>query len=198
MKQVAKLSEAVGEGRYEDLLEILGHHPDRSLSEEAETDSEEFRVVEGLLLADASGQIVRHPYVNNQLNKLLARWAFKAATGGGFRLPAFALMDDGYLFLKDGQVVSGSDWVSEHKAVVSLASKRGLCVRYPIRMVDDLLPFGHLSVDEIAAQLNSYLCRNNCTLTASKIRELVQGQLRLEGSYVLHSETAKKNGGDFD
>ena len=39
--------------------------------------SEEFRVVEGLLLADASGEIVRHPYVNNQLNKLLARWAFK-------------------------------------------------------------------------------------------------------------------------
>ena len=29
MKQVAKLSEAVGEGRYEDLLEILGHHPDK-------------------------------------------------------------------------------------------------------------------------------------------------------------------------
>ena len=107
--------------------------------------TEEFRVVEGLLLADASGEIVRHPYVNNQLNKLLARWAFKAATGGGFRLPAFALMDDGYLFLKDGQVVSGSDWIPEHKAIVPLASKRGLCVRYPIRMVDDLLPFGNLS-----------------------------------------------------
>ncbi|MGB7132435.1 MAG: hypothetical protein WBD59_16595, partial [Candidatus Sulfotelmatobacter sp.] len=82
MKQVAKLSEAVGEGRYEDLLEILGHHPDRSLPDGVEPDSEEFRVVEGLLLADASGEIVRHPYVNNQLNKLLARWAFKAATGG--------------------------------------------------------------------------------------------------------------------
>ena len=102
--------------------------------------NEEFRVVEGLLLADASGEIVRHPYVNNQLNKLLARWAFKAATGGGFRLPAFALMDDGYLFLKDGEVFSGSDWIPEHKAIVSLASKHGLCVRYPIRMVDDLLP----------------------------------------------------------
>ena len=71
------------------------------------TPNEEFRVVEGLLLADASGEIVRHPYVNNQLNKLLARWAFKTATGGGFRLPAFALMDDGYLFLKDGKVFCG-------------------------------------------------------------------------------------------
>ncbi|MFZ0296751.1 MAG: hypothetical protein WAM13_00235 [Candidatus Sulfotelmatobacter sp.] len=198
MKQVAKLSEAVGEGRYEDLLEILGHHPDKSLPDGVEPDSEEFRVVEGLLLADASGEIVRHPYVNNQLNKLLARWAFKAATGGGFRLPAFALMDDGYLFLKDGQVVSGADWVPEHKAIVPLASKRGLCVRYPIRMVDDLLPFGNLSDDEIVTQLNNDLCPRNCTLTNSEIRELVQRQLRLEGTYVLHSETAKKNGGDFD
>jgi len=198
MKQVAKLSEAVGEGRYEDLLEILGHHPDRSLPDGVEPDNEEFRVVEGLLLADASGEIVRHPYVNNQLNKLLARWAFKAATGGGFRLPAFALMDDGYLFLKDGQVVSSSDWIPEHKAIVPLASKQGLCVRYPIRMVDDLLPFGNLADDEIVAQLNNDLCRRNCTLTHSEIRELVQCQLRLEGTYVLHSETAKKNGGDFD
>ena len=198
MKQVAKLSEAVGEGRYEDLLEILGHHPDRSLPDGVEPDSEEFRVVEGLLLADASGEIVRHPYVNNQLNKLLARWAFKAATGGGFRLPAFALMDDGYLFLKDGQVFWGSDWIPEHKAVVQLASKHGLCVRYPIRMVDDLLPFGSLADDEILTQLNNDLCRRNCTLTDSETRELVQRQLRLEGTYVLHSETAKKNGGDFD
>jgi hypothetical protein len=198
MKQVAKLSEAMGEGRYEDLLEILGHHPDRSLPDGVEPDGEEFRVVEGLLLADASGEIVRHPYVNNQLNKLLARWAFKAATGGGFRLPAFALMDDGYLFLKDGLVFSGSDWIPEHKAIVPLASKHGLCVRYPIRMADDLLPFGSLSEEEIVAHLNNDLCRNNSALTDSEIRGLVQRQLRLEGTYVLHSETAKKNGGDFD
>jgi hypothetical protein len=202
MKQVAKLSEAVGKGRYGDLLEILGHHPDKALPDGVEplvdSNNEEFRIVEGLLLADASGEIVRHPYVNNQLNKLLARWAFKAATGGGFRLPAFALMDDGYLFLKDGQVFSGADWIPEHKAVVPLSSKRGLCVRYPIRMVDDLLPFENLSDDEITAQLNRDLCRSHCSLTDVSTRELVQRQLRVEGTYVLHSETAKKNGGDFD
>ena len=197
MKQVAKLSEAVGEGRYEDLLEMLGHHPDKSQPDGVESDNE-FRVVEGLLLADASGQIVRHPYVNNQLNKLLARWAFKAATGGGFRLPAFALMDDGYLFLKDGRVICGADWIPEHKAIVPLASKHGLCVRYPIRMIDDLLPFENLSDDEIVVQLNKVLCRFNCSLADPEIRALVEQQLRLEGTYVLHSETAKKNGGDFD
>jgi hypothetical protein len=199
MKQVARLSEAVGQGRYEELLELLGRHPDKvsaELSDEA--GSEEFRVVEGLLLADASGEIVRHPYVNNQLNKLLARWAFKTATGGGFRLPAFALMDDGYLFLKDGQVLSGADWIPEHKAIVPLASKCGLCVRYPIRMVDDLLPFGNFSDEEILSALNRDLCRSNCALTDAEVRDLVARQLRLEGTYVLHSETAKKNGGDYD
>jgi len=198
IQQVAKLSEAVGEGRYGDLLEVLVHPPDRSLPDGVEPDNEVFPVLEGLLLADASGEIVRHPYVNNQLNKLMARWAFKAATGGGFRLPAFALMDDGYLFLKDGQVSSGSDWIPEHKAIVPLTSKRGLCVRYPIRMVDDLLPFENLSDDEIASQLNSDLCRKNAGLTSSEICELAQRQLRLEGTYILNSETAKKNGGDFD
>src|SRR5208282_6753115 len=182
MKQVAKLSEAVGEGRYEDLLEILGHHPDKSLPDGVEPDNEEFRVVEGLLLADASGEIVRHPYVNNQLNKLLARWAFKAATGGGFRLPAFALMDDGYLFLKDGEVFCGSDWIAEHRAIVSLASKRGLCVRYPIRMFDDLLPFGNLSDEEIVAQLKQELLRQKCTITEPELRGLITRQLCLEGA----------------
>ena len=39
MKQVAKLSEAVGEGRYEDLLEILGHHPGKSLPDGVEPDN---------------------------------------------------------------------------------------------------------------------------------------------------------------
>src|SRR5713101_1134031 len=198
MKQVAKLSEAVGEGRYEDLLEILGHHPDRSLPDGVEPDNEEFRVVEGLLLADASGEIVRHPYVNNQLNKLLARWAFKVTTGGGFRLPAFALMDDGYLFLKDGAVFHGSDWTPEHKAIVSLTSRRGLCVRYPIRMFDDLLPFENLSDGEIEAQLRQSLCRQRCVMSKPELEGLIARQLRLEGTYVLHSDTAKKNGGDYD
>ena len=199
MKQVARLSEAVGQGRYEELLELLGRHPDKVSADLLDQDGgEEFRVVEGLLLADASGEIVRHPYVNNQLNKLLARWAFKTATGGGFRLPAFALMDDGYLFLKDGQMFSGADWIPEHRAIVPLASKHGLCVRYPIRMVDDLLPFGNLSDDEIFAELNKDLCRASCTLSDAEVRDLVARQLRLEGTYVLHSETAKKNGGDYD
>ncbi|HEY1575800.1 MAG TPA: hypothetical protein VGF82_01835 [Terracidiphilus sp.] len=197
MEQVRKLSGAVSEGRYEELLKILGRHPENLPDLDQDT-GEEFRIVEGLLLADASGEIVRHPYVNNQLNKLLARWAFKVTTGGGFRLPAFALMDDGYLFLKDGEVFCGSDWISEHTAIVQVASKHGLCVRYPIRMIDDLLPFRTLSDEEIIADLDRNLCQQECALIETELRDLVARQLRLEGTYILHSGTAKKNGGDFD
>jgi hypothetical protein len=107
-------------------------------------------------------------------------------------------MDDGYLFLKDGEVFCGSDWIAEHRAIVTLASKHGLCVRYPIRMVDDLLPFANLPEEEIIAQLDKDLCRQDCALIETELRDLVTQQLRLEGTYVLHSETAKKNGGDFD
>jgi len=199
MDQVRKLSAAVGEGCYAELLEVLGRPPDKSLADGLEqADNDELNVVEGLLLADASGHIVRHPYVNNQLNKLLARWAFRVATGGGFRLPAFALMDDGYLFLKDGMVFHGSDWTPEHKAIVSLTSRRGLCVRYPIRMFDDLLPFENLSDGEIEAQLRQSLCRQRCVMSKPELEGLIARQLRLEGTYVLHSDTAKKNGGDYD
>jgi hypothetical protein len=115
-----------------------------------------------------------------------------------FRLPAFALMDDGYLFLKDGKVLSGSDWIPEHSAIVPLASKSGLCVRYPIRMVDDLLPFTNLHDPLIVKHLSEHVASQGCALTQAEGGDLMARQLRLEGAYVLHSETAKKNGGDFD
>ena len=199
MEQVRKLSGAVSEGRYDELLEILGRPQDKSFADGLDQgDNDELNIVEGLLLADASGHIVRHPYVNNQLNKLLARWAFRVATGGGFRLPAFALMDDGYLFLKDGTVFHGSDWTPEHKAIVALTSNRGLCVRYPIRMFDDLLPFESLSDGEIETHLRQSLCRQKCAMSKPELEGLIARQLRLEGTYILHSDTAKKNGGDYD
>ena len=199
MEQVRKLSAAVGEGRYAELLEILGRPQEGSQDDGMEhADNDELNVIEGLLVADASGHIVRHPYVNNQLNKLLARWAFRVATGGGFRLPAFALADDGYLVLRNGKVFHGSDWIPGHKAIVPLSSKRGLCVRYPIRMFDDLLPFENLSDSEVEAHLRKDLQRQRCEVIVPELELLISRQLRLEGTYVLHSETAKKNGGDYD
>ena len=132
MKQVAKLSEAVGEGRYEELAGDLG---------------------------PASGQVFRMPWnrtpTKNSGSSKDCSWPMQAAKSSVIltstinstnclragrsrqRLEEASvcrhlrLMDDGYLFLKDGKVFCGSDWIPEHKAIVPLGSKHGLCVRYP-------------------------------------------------------------------
>ena len=113
--QVRKLNDSISEGRYTELLELLG------LDDAERSQDEEVRTVEAALLADTSGHIVRYPYINNQLNRLLARWAFKAATGGGFRLPAYALADDGYLVVHDGRLYAGSDWIPNSKPLWRLS-----------------------------------------------------------------------------
>ena len=41
------------------------------------------RTVEATLLADGSGEICQHPYIYRQVDKLLAKWAYKVLTGGG-------------------------------------------------------------------------------------------------------------------
>ena len=94
-------------GDYQKLLEVLGTstvQPRVEDSEDEEFTSYEHSIVEAVLKADGSGTLVRHPFINNKLQQLLAKWAFKVATGGGFRMPAFALADDGYLFVHNGQV----------------------------------------------------------------------------------------------
>src|SRR5579859_1374360 len=190
--QVRKLNDSISEGRYQELLELLG------LDDAEKSQEEEVRTVEGALLADTSGHIVRYPYINNQLNRLLARWAFKAATGGGFRLPAYALADDGYLVVHDGRLYAGSDWIPKQHAIVPLESRRGLCVRYPIRMCEDLLPMEHICRQDLMTQLINSLDGQGCRMSNELAGQIVTQQLFLDGTYVLHSETAKKNGGDFD
>jgi hypothetical protein len=113
-------------------------------------------------------------------------------------LPAFALADDGYLVVHNGRLYAGSDWIPQQRAIVGLDSKRGLCVRYPIRMCEDLLPMEHIGLPELIMQLVSNLDEQGCRISQELAGQIAPQQLFLEGTCVLHSETAKKNGGDFD
>ena len=192
LKQVRSLNESLMAGDYRQLLEILGIDP------EDRSEDEEVRNVEATLMADKSGHMVRFPYLNQQLNRLLARWAYKASTSGGFCLPGFALADDGFLVVHNGTVYSGSDWIPEDKAIVALESNRGLCVRYPIRMVEDLLPVEHIGTQELLMRLAGVLEKQGCPERQQLAEQIVSQQLQLEGVYVLHAQTAKNNGGDFD
>jgi len=184
------LKQAWKEGNHRKVVELIGQEV--SASEDSEEEAFQ-RVVEATLLADGSGEITRHPYIHAQLSRLMARWAYKLMTGGGIELPAFALADDGYLVLQDGQVHSRADWTPLTAAITTVPAKTGLCVRYPVRMKEDLLPLMHLQGEELASHLSE-----EHGLAPEVAAYVVQEQLTLEGTYTLHSKTAKRNGGDYD
>ena len=206
LAQVRKLKITVEENNFEELFRLLGAsntsrpvHGDENASEDGEYTSAERTVVEAVLKADGSGQLVRFPFINVQLQRILCRWAYKLTTAGGFRLPAFALADDGYLVLDNGRVYTGSDWMPEGYAITSLGSRRLLEVRYPIRAKDDLLPLKKLDRPETVARLIHDLKRQGSSLSESDaIERIVIAQLQLEHTITLHSKTASKNGGDYD
>ena len=190
VREVRALKQAWTEGRHDALVEKIGG---KCFDPDDQQSDEEQRAVEALLLADSTGEISRHPYVHYQLDKMLAKWAFKTLTGGGFSMPAFALADDGYLLYQDGKLYAGADWLPLHQAITTVESHYGLCVRYPIRMAEDLLPMHHLPTSEVADVLS------NIRAIPLEVAERIAGeQICLKHVYVLRSETAKRNGGDFD
>src|SRR6202007_3192186 len=201
LEEVRSVVSSALSGDYRKLLEAIGTSGTQGRVADAEDDeytSYESSVVEAILKADGSGSLVRHPYLNARLQQLLSKWAFKVSTGGGFRLPAFALADDGYLFSLNGQVFAGSDWIPEDWCISSLSTKRGLVIRYPIRMKEDLLPVQMLSFEDTARLLEQVLRGTGCRMDSAQIPDLVERPLRVPGTFSLHSKTAERNGGDFD
>jgi hypothetical protein len=203
LRQIEKLRKAWEDNNFTELFELLGTQETQSVLDvgeepDPEYTSSEYTVADGALVADGTGYMLKHPFVNHHLQKVLARWAYRLCTSGGFRLPGFALADDGYLVLHDGQVFWGSDWIPKDRAIASVPSRHGLVVRYPIRMKEDLLPFENLSVDEILGLLAKDLQRCGCRIADEQVAAVMDQQLRLKGTLTLHSEAAARNGGDFD
>jgi hypothetical protein len=128
-----------------------------SLEREDDPASEGCDPAEAVLLADRSGNAIKIPYVFNQLNRKLARWAFRACTSADLKLPSFALADDGVLIEHRGKILSASDWIPEDSSITSLTAEKGLCIRYPIRMQEDLLPVRHLTNEELVPALKQAL-----------------------------------------
>lgn len=207
IENVRKVRKAWDNGDYSDLLQLLGKSDvdapsfDDSFDPAALEDGtaqtpSEWDVAEAVLLADRSGSSIRHPYVSNQINRKLARWAFRTSTGGGFALPSFTLADDGILIEHQGRIYAASDWIPENTAITSLTAEKSLTVRFPIRMQEDLLPVRHLSDGELIPMLKQAL--GFPELPTPMVDYILERQLRMDGTYVLHSKTAAKNGGDFD
>ena len=120
LRQIEKLRKAWEENNFTELFELLGTQETQSVLDvgeepDPEYTSSEYTVADGALVADGTGYMLKHPFVNHHLQKVLARWAYRLCTSGGFRLPGFALADDGYLVLDDGQVFCGSDWIPKDR-----------------------------------------------------------------------------------
>ncbi len=210
LEQVRQVAEAARNNDFEELLRLLGTSESQRVLDddgaEAGDDgsgqdytSEENTIIEAVLKADPTGFFVRHPHVNNHLQRRLAKWAYKLSTAGGFRLPAFALADDGVLFLHNGKVWSASDWIAQEHAIASLECERFLLVRYPIRTKEDLLPIHNLHASEAVEKLVAHLASQGCSMTGKEVLDrVVAEQVTLEGTLTMHSQTARKNGGDYD
>jgi len=203
LNQIGKVRKAFEENNFTELFQMLGNQESqRSLEPGEEPDPEytssEYTVAQAALIADATGYMLKHPFIQHHLQRVLMKWAYRLCTSGGFRLPGFALADDGYLFLHDGRVACGSDWIPKSAAIVRSEFARGLIVRYPIRMKEDLLPVENLAAADTIHLMAEHLAQQGCQPSAERLSRIVREQLQLTGTLILHSETASRNGGDFD
>jgi hypothetical protein len=202
MEQARKLRAACDSGKYDDVIGLLGTSHSQGTWEEtsdSEYTSTEHTAVEAVLKVDSSGYLIKHPYINSALNRLLAKWAFKLCTAGGFTIPGYALADDGFLALSQGRVIAASDWLPQDRTICAGSCSKGLVVRYPIRMFEDLLPVMRVSAEEAADLLAQAIEeQNGCSMEREAVVDLVEKQIKLDGTLTLNSETAAKNGGDFD
>ena len=201
--QIGKVRQAFDSNNFTELFELLGTKEGQRVLERGDESNleytlEEYTVAQAALIADATGYMLKHPFIQHYLQKVLMKWAYRLCTSGGFHLPGFALADDGYLFLHEGQAVCGSDWIPRNSAIAESACRHGLVVRYPIRMREDLLPVENLSADGMVQLLARHLERRGRKLADDVVAAVAREQLQLKGTLVLHSETAAKNGGDFD
>src|SRR5664280_997307 len=203
LSQIEKVRQAFEANNFTELFQLLGtQESQRILDPGEETDpdytSNEYTVAQAALIADATGYMLKHPFIQHHLQRVLMKWAYRLCTSGGFRLPGFALADDGYLFLYEGQVVCSSDWIPKTSAIAESSCRHGLVVRYPIRMKEDLLPVENLSSEDTVRLLADHLDKSGCQLSTEGAAAVAREQLQLRGTLVLHSETAARNGGDFD
>lgn len=202
LEQVRSVKESVSSNDFHRLFELLGTSEVIDLGEggDGEHTPSERTVAEAVLKADATGWFAKHPFIHSQLQRVLAKWAYKLCTSGNAKLPAGALADDGYLVAIDGRVVSGSDWLPQDAVIApGLRSERFLVVRYPIRTKDDLLPVHNIRCTRLVELLTAELDGKGAGASGADVCEwIVRRQLLLVGAYTLHAETAKRNGGDFD
>jgi hypothetical protein len=183
VREIETLKSGIDTPEHEEVLEMLGS---------SNSNDGYFRIAEGVLTSDADGCMVSHPFIHNTIKQLTAKWGYKLLTGGGMRMPGRILMDDGFLAVENGKLFQGSEWIPYDHCITDQPGARNLCVRFPVRMVEDLLPMNSLTPEgAIALLMERGLSKN--------LAEAVHtNQLALHGTYILNGKRAKTFGGDYD
>lgn len=183
MREIAQGFDSEG---HAELLEKIGA--------QVKSDTDYMRIIEACLTADGDGSMMRHPFVHSGTKRLLADFLRKLMAGG-IEMHTRALADDGFLVVdQEGNLHHGHDWMPERAALTDYPCEKGLTVRFPVRMRDDLLPTRHIARPE-ATEL---LLEAFPGLPREAADQAIMEQVYLKHVHVLHGKYAKKFGGDFD
>ncbi len=185
-----KLMTDVGEGFHTE-----GHHELlKKIGSVNKSDTDYMRLMEACLVADGCGTMMRHPFVHSGAKRLLAKWMRKLLSGG-IEMQTRALADDGFLIVDNaGKLHHGHDWMPQRAALTDHEGDRSICVRFPVRMREDLLPVEHINRSK-ATEILSQMFPD---MPLETIEQAVNEQIYLKHVHVLNGKYAKVFGGDFD
>jgi len=151
-------------------------------------DTREPAVLEEVLAADVSGELIDHPYVQSGLKRRLRQAWHDLAVGGGVKVPSFMGLPDSFR----GAV----DWLPEGVIVCpDLPAGEVLATRYPIRTKHDV---------QIWRNVTNWKELQKLGFVAGGDAE--EGQIlsfflyarKHKGVVFMSHATAKRVGGDFD
>jgi hypothetical protein len=148
-------------------------------------DAREPAVLEEVLAADVTGEMIDHPYVQSGLRRRLRQAWHDLAVGGGVKVPAFMGLPDSFR----GTV----DWLPEGYVVCpDLPSGEVMATRYPIRTRHDVQIWHNVdwqAVHRLGLQLG---------LDERDLARFFRYAGKHNGALFMSHATAKRVGGDFD
>jgi hypothetical protein len=157
-------------------------------AEDGEDTGREPSVLEEVLAADVTGEMIDHPYVQSGLKRRLRQAWHDLAVGGGVKVPAFMGLPDSFR--------DKVDWLPEGVVVCpDLPSGEVLATRYPIRTRHDV---------QIWQNVRNWKDLKRTGFQAGG--EVEEGRIlgfflyarRHKGAVFMSHDTAKRVGGDFD
>jgi hypothetical protein len=160
-------------------------------TERGELDAEDARepaVLEQVLAADASGELIDHPYVQSGLKRRLRQAWHDLAVGGGVKVPSFMGLPDSFR----GSV----DWLPEGVVVCpDLPAGEVLATRYPIRTRHDVQIWQNVTSWKELQRLGF---QAGSEADEGRFLSFFLYARKHKGVVFMSHATAKRVGGDFD